>query len=193
MPVFKMQITGRNLFCLISCNKREKLKIKKIILVSMETKSNRTTSEKEFPSVIIGKLMSINGILQRESNRLLLPYQINYQQFSILFEIAKAREVQQKNMVNRLILEKSHVSKVVRKLQLMGLVSIIPSTCDKRSALLTPTAKGTKLVDECRTLFQKWNKEWFEQLNARELPQILDSTDKLQKVFLSKYSKQIHE
>jgi len=148
-----------------------------------------TFNKNEFPSIIIGKLMNISGILQREGNRLLLPYQLNQQQFSILFEIAKAKEVQQKKMVNRLLLEKAHVSKVVKKLQTMGLLDIIPLPDDKRSALLSTTVKGQKLVDECRAIFQKWNKEWLEHFNAAELYQILDSVEKLQKAFLSKYSK----
>ena len=155
----------------------------------METKNSNTINEKEFPSIIIGKLMNISGILQRESNSLLLPYQLNHQQFSILFEIVKAKEVQQKNMVNRLLLEKAHVSKMVKKLQAMGLINILPFPEDKRSALLSTTAKGQKLVDECRAKFQKWNKDWFEQFNAPELLQILDGVDKLHKAFLSKYSK----
>ena len=155
----------------------------------METKNDNTINEKEFTSIIIGKLMTISGILQRESNRLLLPYQLNQQQFSILFEIAKAKEVQQKNMVNRLLLEKAHVSKVVKKLQTMGLIDILPFPDDKRSALLSPTAKGHKLVDECRAIFQKWNREWFEQFNAPELLQIRDGIDKLQRAFLSNYSR----
>ena len=155
----------------------------------METKIDNSINEKEFPSIIIGKLMTISGILQRESNGLLLPYQLNHQQFSILFEIAKAKEVQQKNMVNRLLLEKAHVSKMVKKLQAMGLIDILPFPDDKRSALLSPTAKGQKLVDECRSIFHKWNNEWFEQFNRPELLQILDGVGKLQKAFQSKYSK----
>jgi len=82
----------------------------------MGTKNKGTLSEKEFPSVIIGKLMNISGILQREGNRLLLPYQLNQQQFSILFEIAKAKQVQQKSMVNRLLLERAHVSKMEHRM-----------------------------------------------------------------------------
>jgi DNA-binding MarR family transcriptional regulator len=155
----------------------------------METKNDNTINEKEFTSIIIGKLMTISGILQRESNSLLLPYKLNHQQFSILFEIAKAKEVQQKNMVNRLLLEKAHVSKVVKKLQAMGLIDILPFPDDKRSALLSTTAKGQKLVNECRAIFKKWNKEWFESFNETELLHILDGIDKMQKTFLSKYSK----
>ena len=55
----------------------------------METKI--TLEREEIPPVIIGKLMTISGILQREGNRLLLRFQLNQQQFSILFEITKAR------------------------------------------------------------------------------------------------------
>ncbi len=155
----------------------------------METKNNNTLNEKEFHSIIIGKLMNISGILQREGNRLLLPYRLNQQQFSILFEIAKAKEVQQKNMVNRLRLEKAHVSKVVKKLQTMGLIDIIPLPDDKRSALLSTTEKGQKLIGECQAIFDKWKKERFDQFNAKELSQILESIDKLQKASISKYSK----
>ncbi len=153
----------------------------------MET--NNKSNELEFPSIIIGKLMNIGGILQREGNELLLPYQLNQQQFSILFEIAKAKEVQQKNMVNRLMLKKAHVSKAVKKLHLMELIDIVPKQDDKRSALLSPTKKGQKLVDDCRVMFQKWNKQWFEHFDSEELHQILNSVDKLQKVFMSNYLK----
>ena len=153
----------------------------------MET--NKIKNREEFPSIIIGKLMHISGILQREGNRLLLPYDLNQQQFSILFEIAKARKVQQKNILNRLLLEKAHVSKVVKKLQNMDLIELIPLPDDKRSAILTTTIKGQSLVDECRAMFQKWNKEWFEEFEMEELSQILESVEMIQKVFMSKYSK----
>lgn len=162
-----------------------------VIFVSMETKKQNTFDEKEYSSIIIGKLMNISGILQRESNSLLLPYQLNQQQFSILFEIAKAKEVQQKNMVNRLLLEKAHVSKVVKKLQSMGFVSISPMLDDKRSALLSATEEGQKLVRECREVFADWRNDRLGEFNTQELLQILDSVEKLQKAFACKYSQEL--
>jgi DNA-binding MarR family transcriptional regulator len=153
----------------------------------METKY--ALNKEEFPAIIIGKLMTISGILERESNRLLLPFQLNYQQFSILFEIARAGMVQQKNMVNRLSLNRAHVSKTVKKLQAMGLIDIHPIAEDRRSALMSPTGKGRKLVDDCRAIFRQWNQEWFGRFNPDELQQILDSVDRLQKGFLGMYSK----
>ena len=92
-------------------------------------------------------------------------------------------------MVNRLILEKAHVSKVVKKLQNMGLINITPLADDKRSALLSPTSKGRELVNECREVFRIWSEEWFQKLTQEELLEILAGVGKLQAVFLGKYSK----
>ena len=75
--------------------------------------------------IIIGKLLSMSGILQRHRNKILAPFGINQQQFSILFEITKVKKVKQKEIINRLILEKAHVSKVIKKLHQMELINII--------------------------------------------------------------------
>ena len=150
----------------------------------MET--NKEQNGENIASVIVGKLMNISGILQREGNRLLAPFDLNQQQFSILFEIAKAGEVQQKNMVNRLVLEKAHVSKVVKKLQQMGLITVDTKPDDMRSSWLSVTKKGAQVVDGCRKVFQQWNCDWDTYYNADELSQILDSVEKLQYLFKEK-------
>jgi DNA-binding MarR family transcriptional regulator len=49
-------------------------------------------------------------MLQRKGNQLLLPFDLNQQQFSILFSIEQKGKIKQKNMVNQLVLEKDHVS-----------------------------------------------------------------------------------
>ncbi|PLX15776.1 MAG: hypothetical protein C0597_08520 [Marinilabiliales bacterium] len=78
----------------------------------------------ELAAIIIGKLMNIGGMLERKSNRMLLPFELNHQQFSVFFEIGKAGKVKQKDMVNRLALERAHVSKVIKKLQNMELIKL---------------------------------------------------------------------
>lgn len=155
-------------------------------MVSMETKLNKTDNTIEYSSIIIGKLMSINGILEKSANRLLLPYELNQQQFSILFEIAKAKGIQQKNIINRLSLEKAHVSKVVKKLLNMGFIEVLPIEDDKRSSFLVLTDNGKKVVNECRLIFDMWKKERLNQFSQEELDQMLDSLGKLQKSFMSK-------
>ncbi|MGQ8338979.1 MarR family winged helix-turn-helix transcriptional regulator [Sunxiuqinia sp. A32] len=155
----------------------------------MKTSKDHMLTKNEFGSIIIGKLMNIGGVLEREGNRLLSPYQLNQQQFSILFEIAKAKEVRQKNMVNRLLLEKAHVSKVVKKLQTMELIDVVPLPEDKRSALLSLTPKGQKIITECQEVFAKWKKECLDHFDDEELTQLLESVEKLQRAFLNKYLK----
>ena len=137
--------------------------------------------------IIIGKLLNIGGMLQRHSNRILLPFGLNQQQFSIFFEIAKAGKVKQKDMVNRLSLEKAHVSKVVKKLHKMGLITITASDEDKRSAWLAPTPEGKQVLNKCRGIFKEWNKEWLEAVDDKQLNSILENLSHLQAVFEDKF------
>jgi DNA-binding MarR family transcriptional regulator len=136
--------------------------------------------------IIIGKLLNIGGMLQRHGNRILLPFGLNQQQFSIFFEITKAGKVKQKDMVNRLVLEKAHVSKVVKKLHKMGLITITASDYDKRSSWLSPTPKGEQTLSRCMEIFEKWNKEWLDAIDESQLISMLENLTKLQTVFEDK-------
>ncbi len=136
--------------------------------------------------VVIGKLLNIGGILQRNGDRMLLPYNLNQQQFSIFFEIAKAEKVRQKDIVNRLMLEKAHISKVVKKLQDMELVIITASDEDKRSFWLSVTEKGRGVLDECMAIFDEWNRDWLSAIDTKQLASIVENLDMLQSVFKSK-------
>lgn len=136
--------------------------------------------------IIIGKLLNIGGMLQRYGNKVLLPFGLNQHQFSIFFEIAKAKKVKQKEMVNRLLLEKAHVSKVVKKLHKMELITITTSDEDKRSSWLAPTSKGKQLLNKCMQIFEKWNEEWFEEIDETRRNSILDNLTYLQAVFEKK-------
>ena len=138
---------------------------------------------------IIGKLLNINGMLQRHGNRVLIPFGINQQQFSILFEIAKAKKVKQKEMVNRLALEKAHVSKVVKKLHQMKLITVTTLHEDKRSSWLRTTQKGNQLLNKCMQNFEKWNEDWLEVFEDKQLDSILNNLTYLQSVFKEKIQK----
>lgn len=136
--------------------------------------------------IIIGKLMNIGGILQRLGNRMLMPFDLNHQQYSVFFEIGKAGKVKQKDMVNRLMLEKAHVSKIVKKLHHMDLITVTQSDDDKRSYWLSPTPKGKRTLKQCMKLFGEWNQEWAGALDEKQLIRILGNLDQLQKVFKGK-------
>ena len=132
---------------------------------------------------IIGKLLNIGAMLQRHGNRVFMPFGLNQQQFSIFFEITRAGKVKQKEMVNRLLLEKAHVSKVVKKLHKMGLITITLSDEDKRSSWLAPTPKGKRLLSKCMQNLEQWNAEWLEAIDNNQLISILDNLTCLQSVF----------
>lgn len=140
----------------------------------------------QFAPIIIGKLINIGGILQKHGNKVLIPFELNQHQFSIFFEIAKAGKVRQKEMVNRLELEKAHISKAVKKLHKMELINIVPSKEDKRSAWLSPTKKGKNILKSCMKIFEKWNDEWINKIEKSQLSSVLDNLTLLQAVFREK-------
>ena len=143
-------------------------------------------NKEQIPGIIIGKLMNIGGMLERQGNKMLLPFNLNQQQFSIFFEIAKVGKVKQKEMVNRLLLEKAHVSKVVKKLQKMELITITENDEDKRSYWLSVTKKGEEILKQCTEMFNEWNKKWICEIDETELSSILDNLTTLQNIFKEK-------
>ena len=142
--------------------------------------------KEQIPGIIIGKLMNLGGMLQRQGNKMLLPFNLNHQQYSIFFEIAKAGKVKQKEMVNRLLLEKAHVSKVVKKLQQMELITITENNEDKRTYWLSVTKKGEKVLKQCSEMFHEWHKNWICKIDEREFPSILNNLTILQNIFKEK-------
>ncbi len=141
---------------------------------------NILMKDKEFGPIVIGKLMNIGGMLQRKANKLLYPFGLNQQQFSILFEIRKVERVCQKSMVNRLVLEKAHVSKIISKLHQMELIEIEPSIEDKRSSWISITPKGIEMVTRCQESIAKWNKEWIKKIDKDERRPMIDNLSVLQ-------------
>ena len=138
---------------------------------------------REIAPLIIGKLLNIGGMLQKEGNTLLKPHNLNQQQYSILFTIYQSGKVNQKSMVNRLLLEKPHVSKVTKKLHRMGLIDVETSEADKRSSWLSITAKGIETVRKCQESIHKWNEEWTKEMGRDDLDMALESLTVLQEVF----------
>lgn len=146
----------------------------------MATNAHGGTGRGVAASRLVGKLMNIGALLERSTNRLLLPHGLNHQQFSILFEIFRAGRVQQKDMINRLLLERAHVSKVVKKLESMGLLEVIPHPDDGRSSWLSVSPEGGVLIQTCQGLFDVQKREWFRRFDTQELLRILEAVSALQ-------------
>lgn len=150
----------------------------------MATTHDAPAAREEAASRLIGKLMNIGALIERESNRQLSPFGLNHQQFSILFEMCRAGRVQQKDVTNRLLLERAHVSKVMKKLVAMGLVETAPHAGDRRSAWLSVSKKGRALVQICRGLFRSRKRDWFRSFDTRQLQQLLEAVSAIQTALL---------
>ncbi len=150
----------------------------------MATKNGSPSERDEAASRLVGKLMNIGALIERESNRQLSPFGLNHQQFSILFEIFRAGRVQQKDVTNRLLLERAHVSKVVKKLEEMGLVEAAPHPEDRRSAWLSVSKKGRPVVQTCRGLFGTRKRDWFRSFDTPQLQQLLAAVSAIQTALL---------
>lgn len=140
-------------------------------------------NKSEFAPILIGKLLNIGGMLQKQGNKMLVPFGLNQQQYSIFFEIGSAGKVKQKDMVNRLQLEKANVSKVVKKLQNMELITVTIQDEDKRSSWLSVTPKGEEVLNSCMNMFRKWNSEWISTIDEKQLSSMLENLSTLQSVF----------
>ncbi len=140
----------------------------------------------EMAPLIIGKLMNIGGMLRKKADQILMPYNLNQQQFSILFSIGREGRVNQKNMVTKMVLEKAHVSKVVKKLHSMDLISIEPCSEDKRSSWLSLTSRGEHVLRECSIGIAAWNSEWTAGMDMDQLGNFLDSLTLFQGILREK-------
>lgn len=140
----------------------------------------------EAAPLITGKILNIGGMMRRDADRMLQPFDLNQQQFSILFAIGREKRVNQTNMVNQMVLEKAHVSKVVKKLHRLGLIGIEPCREDRRSAWLSLTPEGDRVLRECRSLIAEWNGAWTEEMTLKELQRLLEGLTRLQEVLKKK-------
>ncbi len=118
---------------------------------------------------IVRSLLRLGAFLQREGNRLLSGHGLSQQQFVVLKEIEERGPLSQKEICSQLLLEKSNVSKTVKKLVRSGLVDRKPSPDDNRISSLMITAKGLEVVSQCMEVLDQWNREWLKALSGKEL------------------------
>jgi len=98
-----------------------------------------TTSEKA--PVIVKGLLKIGSDLHRLGNSITGKYGLNQQQFVVLSEIVDRGPINQKQLVGGLVIEKSNLSKIVKKLKTVDLINITSSPEDGRTTLLSATKK----------------------------------------------------
>ena len=139
-------------------------------------------TQKHISSAIFTQLLRIGSRLQKIGDRLASEYDLNQPQFVVLHEVANKKKLIQKDIIENLVLNKSHVSKMTQKLNRLGYISIMRTSEDKRRTVLHVTDKGYIVWKNCLNKFKKWNKEWLRTLTNEQLDQLHQNINKISKL-----------
>ena len=129
----------------------------------------RTAKRKEIEAQVVQLLIKSGLFLQRELNQVGQQHGLNTNQFSAINEIILQGPISQKELCERLLFEKSNVSKIVKNLQDKGLISVTVAANDRRSTLLTETRQGSEIWKECLHKFYDSSNELMSTLSEEEL------------------------
>ncbi|GEM_PF-444831 len=174
------------------------------LLVEMETKSDvgftprmkpkkpkntRTPKRKPGPSdkeaQIVQRLLKCGQFLQRETNTVCRQFGLKQQQFSVLNEIVWQGPISQKALCERLLFEKSNLSKIVKILLEKKLIRVAVAPGDRRMTLLSETPKGVALWEDCLQAFNQVSNRLMSLLADDEVAGVTRLLKKLEKAFKS--------
>jgi DNA-binding MarR family transcriptional regulator len=148
------------------------------------TKSNPVPPEKE--TLIVQLLLKCGLFLQREMNQVCQRFGLKQQQFSVLNEIVWHGPINQKELGEKLLFEKSNVSKIVRILLEKNLISSALAPRDRRMTLLFETPEGLAVWKDCMQAFHQSSTEIMSLLSEDEATEAIRFLKKLQKAFKNK-------
>ncbi len=133
----------------------------------------------ERASVIVRGLLKLGSDLHRLGDKITGEYGLNQQQFVVLSEIVNRGPINQTQLVGGLVIEKSNLSKIVKKLRTMGLIESSSSPDDGRATLLSVTKKGKTVWEDCMERFNGWQASWASPLSDGEMAQITKVLERL--------------
>lgn len=96
-------------------------------------------------------------------------------EFSVLWAISNNPGIRQSLLCQRLIIKRSHMTKLARALEEQGLVTRTVPEDDRRGIELTLTARGQKMVDEVATWFFRFEDALGADMGKREREQFTAS------------------
>jgi DNA-binding MarR family transcriptional regulator len=129
--------------------------------------------------IVIG-LLRLGAFLQRQGDRMVRPHGVSQQEFTVLGTIARAEEpLHQSNIGTGLLLERSNLSKIVKRLVDKGLVEVITTTKDRRIRLLRISEKGFDVFQRADAKLDVWNEEWLDEFDPSELEKTSELLNRL--------------
>ena len=135
----------------------------------------------------IVQLLLKNGLfLQREVNQVFRRFGLKQQQFSVLDAIVWHGPINQKDLAETLLFEKSNISKIVRILTEKKMINVVTNPIDRRLTFLSETPKGVSVWKGCMRAFNESSKKFFSQLSENEQSEAIKLLKKIQKAFKNK-------
>ena len=144
----------------------------------------KPTGEKE--TQINQALIKSGLYVQRELNQVCQQFGLNTNQFSALNEIVTKGPLSQKKLCEKLLFEKSNISKIIKTLLHKGLVNVIHPPEDRRLTLLVETHKGLELWKCCMQDFSQSSIGLISALTDKEARTLLIMLKKLEDEFRRK-------
>ena len=123
--------------------------------------------------MIARHLMRLGAFMEREGSRALAPLNLTHQQFLVLSRITEQGTLSQKDLCDKMLYEKSNVSRIVKRLHSLGLIQIEPDQEDARRQVISPTGKGSLAVVKGRKIISDSVERWFSRLTDYESTEIL--------------------
>ena len=134
---------------------------------------------------LVNDLALIGMFLQRVGNRQVRAYRLNQSQFTVLGEIVRNRDLQQKDITGELLLEKSNLSKIIDKLEGMSLVTTRTPEHDGRAVVLNATEAGRQLYRECSQSLDQLKTVFTAALDDVELTELAGAARRLKELVVS--------
>lgn len=134
---------------------------------------------------IIKKLLQTGTYLQKTGTKITMKSGLTQQQFVVLNEIVEKGPINQKQLVGELLLEKSNVSKIVKKLKSEELITISISSDDGRETLLKSTTNGRKSWKKIIHQLNEWSINWLAPLEKEEIENALASLEVLKQLIIT--------
>ena len=131
--------------------------------------------------LLVQSLIRSGLFLQRELSQVCQHFGLNANQFSVLNEIKLQGPLSQKELCERLLFEKSNLSKIVKNLQDRELIEITVAPQDRRITLLIETAKGDQLINECLQNISQSSTGLMAVLSNEEILKIFKTLKKLER------------
>ena len=150
------------------------------------TRSEKESVPLEKETLIVQLLLKCGLFLQREMDQVCRRFGLKQQQFSVLNEIVWHGPINQKELGEALLFEKSNVSKIVRILLEKKMIDVEVAPGDRRMTLLFETPEGLAVWKDCMQAFHESSTEILSLLSDDEATEAIRFLKRLQKALKTK-------